>query len=384
MLLLPTRGEWEVAFADDPTRALQYFDTHTFDVVVADLRMPGMNGVEFLEQVRERHPEAVRLILSGFADQDMVLRSATCAHQHLAKPCSLEMLRGAVHRALEAGDSIQNEAVKKVVSRMNQLPSVPSLFARMAEVMESPASSLADVADVIRQDPAMTAKVLQLVNSAFFGLRQHIASPSEAVVYLGLEVVRALVLGLQTFAQYKSHRLGGVELEAVWRHSLATASLASRIGRDMGQTKAVVDGAFTAGLLHDVGKVVLACNEPDAYEQACLWAQARQTTLAEAERASFGCEHGEIGAYMLTLWGLPWAVVDGIGYHHATARAVGEGFFPLAAVHVANVIVQQNGMVVGGAAPASLDAGLLQRFGLSERLALWTEAAKSAPPPGTL
>ena len=195
-MLYPIRNEWRMAFVNSGREALELLDHSDYDVLVTDLRMPEMSGHELLARVASLHPQVVRMVLSGTADQEIALRSATLAHQYLVKPCDATTLRATVGRAFSIRAVLDDPAVKQLISGLNTLPSVPSVYLRLMEVLRSLDVSPKKVAEVVSQDISMTAKVLQMVNSALFGIQRQITDPTQAVVYLGSEMVRQLVFGI--------------------------------------------------------------------------------------------------------------------------------------------------------------------------------------------
>jgi putative nucleotidyltransferase with HDIG domain len=221
------------------------------------------------------------------------------------------------------------------------------------------------------RDISMTAKLLQLVNSAFFGLRRHVSSPGEAVKLLGLDTMKALVLSVQIFSHFDHQQKGAFSLDVLWQHSLATSTCAKRIAQEQQSDKHVVDHAFMAGLLHDVGKLVLAANLPELYSAALVQAQTQGTTMWEAERALLGTTHAEVGAYLLGLWGLPDPIVEALAFHHCPSACPDQRFSPLTAVHIANALVATEDSTEAGGTPAALDSAYVAQLGLSERLPTW-------------
>jgi HD-like signal output (HDOD) protein len=220
-------------------------------------------------------------------------------------------------------------------------------------------------------DMSMTAKMLQLVNSAFFGLRRHVSSPGEAVKLLGLDTIKALVLSMQIFSHFDHQQEGAFALDILWQHSLATSTCAKRIAQEEQQDRQVVDHAFMAGLLHDVGTLILAANLPDLYRAARVQAQAHGTTVWEAERALLGTTHAEIGAYLLGLWGLPDPIVEALAFHHCPSACPDQHFSPLTAVHIANALVHTEDSPEAGGTAVALDSAYVAQLGLSERLSTW-------------
>jgi len=372
-MLRGMREEWEMEFLDGGAKALARMAEQPVDVVVADMRMPGMNGAELLNEVMKRHPKTVRLILSGHADKDLILQCVGSTHQYLSKPCDPDALKATVLRASSLDGTLQSESLKKLVGQMTRLPSIPTLYMEIVDKANQPDSSLEDVARIIARDPGMTAKILKLVNSAFFGLRRELSSTEEAVAYIGLDTIKSLVLSIHAFSQFAHANAGGLTMESLWAHSLNVAARAKVIAQvEQGDRKAV-DEAFTAGMLHDIGKLVLAANMPEFFAQSVRLAEENGLEFYRAEIQVLGASHADIGGYLLGLWGLPVPVVEAIALHHQPALMPQPAFSPLTIVHAADVLVWEGTAAASAMGRPQLDAAYLAALGMTERVAVWRE-----------
>jgi HD-like signal output (HDOD) protein len=340
------------------------------------MMMPEMDGAELLTEVIKRHPNTVLIVLSVHAQREAVLRLVGPAHQYLSKPCDAEELRAAVARAFALRDLLSNDRLKQLVTRVKSLPALPALYQRLTAELRKEDASMEQIGEIISRDIGMTAKILQLVNSAFFGLPQPISNPAEAVMYLGLATVRALVLSLQVFSQFKAPNLTGFSLDSLANHGWTTAVLAQRIARLETRDPKILDQCFLAGLMHEIGRIVLADGLPEQY--AKVWKEAREKHLPlwEVEKAEFGASHADVGAYLLGLWGLPNPIVEAVALQHIPSLCVAPGFSPLTAVHVASAFAHEK----NGAAAESvhIDMDYLTEQGLAGRLPEWKEICFSA------
>jgi len=332
------RGEWEITTAAGGPEALDVLQRQPMDVVVSDMRMPGMDGVQLLREVQKRHPEVVRIVLSGQSDQEMVLQSVRPAHQYLTKPCSDATLKSAIERSCRLRDLLADRSLKQLISRVDSLPSLPPLYLEIIKELESPYSSIQKIGSIISQDIGMTAKILQLVNSAFFGYCRHISSPAQAAELLGLETIKALVLSVKIFSQMNLSSMRILAVDRIWDHSLATGVFAKTVAAAEKKERMVIDDAFMAGLLHDAGKLILAANLPKQYKEVLATLRGAGSSVLEAERQTFGVTHAEAGAYLLSLWGLPFPIVEAIAFHHTPGRCPQKELGVLTAVHVGSFL----------------------------------------------
>jgi HD-like signal output (HDOD) protein len=370
--LRPKRREWKMTFALGAEAAIEQLQQDCFDVVVSDMRMPVMDGAALLALVQREHPDTFRVILSGYAESESALRSASVAHVFLAKPCNVESLWSSVERGRAMQSLLHAEGLRRDASGIGSLPSRPAAYTRLKEVLASPDSTQSDIARILEEDMAMSAKVLQLVNSAFFGLGRRVTSVRDAVAYLGLTTLEALVVSSAVFQVFApSRNIAGFDIEELQRHG----TLVGRIAKGLVPDRAKADEAFTAGALHDIGKLVLAAEEPDLLAAALTTARATGEPLHAIEAKLRGSGHAEVGAYLLGLWGLPHTVVEAVAHHHAPERA-GGSFDVATAVYVANRLVREAGACGAGASPGEpLDEELLTRLGVHDRLPEWRRMA---------
>lgn len=363
------RSEWEMEFAGSGREALETMGRSSFDVVITDMRMPGMDGAQLLDHVRVKFPQTVRMILSGQSDKETILRSVGPAHQYLAKPCDIEELKQKLVHAFALRDLLADPRLKEVVGRLDSVPSLPESYVAITKALQSPESSITEVGNIIAQDMGMCMKVLQLVNSAFFGLPGQISNPRQAAALIGIDNIKALVLSVHVFSQFES--ASGQDLSFLWKHCLATAGSAKAIARVQSAARSTVDDSFTAGLLHDVGKLILS----SVYREECarIWKQAAEekTPSLTLERNVLGCTHAGVGAYLLGLWGLPDPIIEAVAWHHQPSEAGPKSFSALVAVHATNYYDHQNHSYPASGDKPALDQGLLTELGLADRSAAW-------------
>jgi HD-like signal output (HDOD) protein len=360
------RKEWRMTFAVGGEEALARLEEQHFDVVVADMRMPGMSGEQLLERVRARWPETARIVLSGQTDEDVARRLVHLAHQFLAKPCDAETIHRVVSRAHNLQSLLQDDALRQLVGRMGQLPSLPELFTRVRDLLDDPEHSIGDVGELIGQDPALAAKVVQIVNSAFFGMATKVTSVSKAVNYLGGRTVRDVVLGVEVFHNVPDvAKATGLDPAELQRSSLRTAELTAAIANDIDPD--LRDDGYLAGLLVHVGLLVLASRLPEVLAPMIAQANATGRPLHEIEREFQRQTHAEIGAYLLGLWGLPMAVVEAVADQHTPGRLSDESFGLAGAAHVAGALLDDE---------SQLDRAYLAKLGVEDRLDDWRALAQ--------
>lgn len=335
----PLSDEWDARFAQSGPEGMRHLEREPFAVVVSDIHMTVKEGVELLNEVRERFPDVVRIVLSDQTDRETVLASAVkTAHQYLTKPCDADVLRSALEGACGLRDWLRNDSIKKVVSRMDSIPSIPSLYNEIMYELSRRDVSVPKIAAIISKDVGMSAKVLQVVNSAFFCLRQRVTNIAQAVNLLGYDIVRNLVFSLSVFSQFVLSRGSGLNLGQVWMHSFRVGLFSKAITEAETDDKGLIDDAFMAGMLHDMGKLILATNFPDEWNEARRLCQEDKISLVEAENRVFFATHYETGGYFTCLWGLPDAIVRAVSFHHLRCCLLGDRITSLMSVYAANTM----------------------------------------------
>jgi HD-like signal output (HDOD) protein/CheY-like chemotaxis protein len=330
------RNEWDMKFAASGAEALEIMSENHVDLIVADMRMSGMNGAELLGEVMKCHPAAIRMILSGHADADLIMKSVGVAHQFISKPCEPETLKLIVRSALEFGALLKDDNLKSVLSNIGTLPSLPAQYYKIVNELQDPEASSQKVGQIIADDPSMTAKILQLANSAFFGRRRSVTNAVEAVTYLGMDRIQHLFLAVHAFSQFKLPQTSSFSIDLLWEHSITVATLAKAIANQEGAGKEIADAAYTAGLLHDIGELIFACRLAEQQAEALALAISGAMPLWKAEKEVLSATHADVGGYLLGLWGLPETVVEATTYHHCPSESKTNDFCPLTALHAAD------------------------------------------------
>jgi putative nucleotidyltransferase with HDIG domain len=358
------RGEWSMEFLPSGAAALASLAILPADVIVSDMRMPGMDGWQLLAEVKRLYPQTVRLVLSGQADATSVLRAVGTAQRYLAKPCASEAVKAAIAQTQMLRQLLSSDRLARLVGAVGMLPSAPTAFQDILACVQDPAASLGDVARLIGRDVAMTANIMKLVNSAFFGSRRPVVSAERAVAYLGMDTIGALVLGHSVFRGGEGSSTAGFDWDQLWQHSLQTGSAARAIAFAENMSTAEADEAFLAGVLHDVGKVVFATKA----------AAVANVPAGDDGTATMQAHHAEVGAYLLGLWGFPNSIVEAVAFHH-TPSLVSQKCLTLAGiVHIADRLVHQRCDGASEQSDPGLEPGYLDGVGLDGSVPRWSAA----------
>lgn len=353
-------AEWEMTFAAGASEALEILRKESFHVLVTGIGAVRAYGGEFLSCIMDLYPQIVRILISNRPDQTSTLKTAIPAHQYLLKPVNLEILKTSIARACAMRGLLEDELLMDAISRMESLPSLPSLYIEVVAEMNSPNCSLKKVGEIISKDLGMSAKILQLANSAFFGHPQQVTSISGAILFLGVESIKALVLSVKVFSLFDCSHAPDFSIAKLWDHSISTGMIARSIATQNDLDQGKIDEAFMAGLLHDVGKLVLWDRIPHKYLEIAAMEKTSGCLFWEAEQKTLGTTHAQVGAYLMALWGLSESLVDAIAFHHFPNKSPNQGFSTLSIVHLANSL--EHGKKADGA-EYGLDRDYLEKLG---------------------
>ncbi|MFZ0430487.1 MAG: HDOD domain-containing protein [Acidobacteriota bacterium] len=266
------------------------------------------------------------------------------------------------------------EELKNFIADMGSLPSLPSLYLQLTEELRSPEVSANRVSRIISKDLAMTSKILQIVNSAYFGLSRQISSVERAILLMGLEMLRTFVLSAEVFSMFEPKKLAGLTVAGLWRHSMSCSSMARRVALAESLSKEATEHVCTAAFLHDIGKLLMANEKPDSYRRVSEIVNDGQLPCYEAEENVFGFTHAEAGGVLLTRWNLPEPVVDTVLWHHDPIGCTQSSISAVAIVHVTNFLEHEQNDEPQGQT-TEISPAYLEQIGAGEAMERWREAA---------
>jgi HD-like signal output (HDOD) protein/ActR/RegA family two-component response regulator len=331
------RHDWNMKFVLSGDAAISALEEQNFDLVVSDVRMPGMDGGQLLTVVKQRWPTAMRIIVSGYSDPVQAVRLTSLAHQYVAKPCDGRELENIIERCFYLQDLLAQESLRKVVGRIGKLPAMPKTYGRLQAALAQPSVTAAEIGDIVNADAGIASKVLQITNSAFFRLRKPMVRIKDAVTYLGFATVRNLVLSAEIFSQWRAPEgLSDLDPERLQNHAQCAAAACKALAGG----RASPDDAWLAGLLHDIGYWVLIQECPKELGKAIQLARAEGLSLVECERQVTGASHAEIGAYLLGLWGLPYTIIEAVALHHTPTAVTPHGYDLVGALAVSHALLE--------------------------------------------
>lgn len=371
-VLFKMRKEWDMDFVSGGESALEKLEQKSYNAVISDINMPVISGIELFEIVRENHPGTARIFISESADMKILIEVLGTAHQFLVKPVDPQVLKHTLSRVMSIRNYLKDSKLSKLVNKIVSLPSQPEVHLQLLQAIST--SSLKEIAKIIEKDPAIAAKVLQLVNSPLLGIRKRIESIHHAITMIGVDILKALVLSLEIFSKFRLTGPSRKELDEIFNHCCTVAHYARIIAMEITNDRTTANDAYIGGLLHDIGKVIILSEFNDSYfkiKDRYLQSQRRsdqvKTFSFQVEKEILGVGHAKLGAYLLELWGLPEILVETTAYHHSIGEYYYKMFSPVTAVHIADAVKRSE---TGGTAamtelPAGLDLAYLEGLNMN-------------------
>ena len=366
--LRSVRPEWDVVLATNAVEAVAAMEAAPADVFISELGKSPADGMALFETVKERWPATVRIALSEFAEKSVALRLERSVHRFLHKPCDTFMLAMLIERSSTLRAVVDDPAVLAAIGGLESIPRPPVTVQALEKVLADPDAGVIAVAAVINRDAALTARLLRVVNSSFFGVGRQVTRVDAAVNIMGVSLVRAIALADGATRSFTvSPEV--LDLDEWNTHAVRVATSAREIALDIcPQDRSLADEAFLAGLLHDVGQVVMAGVAPAEWKAIESAAAHDHLPLNDVERRVGRVSHALVGAYLLSLWGLPSSVVEAVAFHHTPERLAGTMFDAAVAVHIADALAAR---VPGRTAPAMHVLSVARAGITDEQLQSW-------------
>jgi HD-like signal output (HDOD) protein len=358
----------DIAVRTSAAEALASLEKELVDVIITDLYMPGIDGAALLEEVRSRYPTVLRFVLSGEAKPGVMVQAARLSHQYLSKPCETALLHKTIVETVARMGAIKNPEVSKTITHLEGVPSRQASLAEFLRLLSDNSVSLDAIATSLKKDPGLSARLLKVANSPYFGHSGAIESLDDAIGLLGMDMIVSMAATHKLFAVTPPPAASNLQLDALWTHCVYVSSLVRHLGYKLKVSQAVMREAGTAALLHDIGKLVLAHAAPSAFAAAYTRAQAEHMPGWQAEYFIFGNHHAEIGGCLLKLWGLPVSVVEAVSMHHTPHNATEDRVGPVTLLHIADTLAHAGS---DDGAATFLDVAHLKSLNLSGDMNYW-------------
>ncbi|MDQ8187631.1 HDOD domain-containing protein [Pelagicoccus sp. SDUM812002] len=376
--LSPKSKQWSVDYAENVEQGLESAAANKPDIVIVDLSVNDGHGNDILTRFEKSAPEAQLFITASETDKPKLESTLGASFQFLPSPCPAQRLVSEIQRCVAIDNWLGNDRVKEIVAKMGKFPSLPPIYLKVVNALNSKHADTDSISQAIAGDLAISAKVLQTVNSSFYGFDEKISNIADAISILGTECVKNLVLAIQVFNNIGRSADQKSITDELWHHSMSVAVAARRVASYESKNEKAGEEAYTAGLMHDIGKLILLDAVPQEFAEARKLANETSISQAEAETQIIGCNHAEIGAYVLARWGMPTSLTEAVALHHEPINSFGRSFSALAAVHVANAIVHHRQKP--GHPSAAISEAYLVEIGKSDSWDDWLAVSSGNKP----
>ncbi len=377
---------WDVLRVDNSSSLIAFMKESNYHAIAIASSNRIHADQDCFKKAMTMQPRAVRILLPGMPlSSTQTNRSQDLVHRIYSEQNSIPEIAADTEYLVRISRLIHKKPTRDYILSLGQLPSPPAVYRELNRALNSENSNAEQISDIIGQDPALAAKVLRVVNSAYFGIDRQISSIRESVTMLGIRTLRGLALSGHLMSLYPQHRNWSYfSFEELNRRAAMVARLAQYICREMKTSQAVQDQAFVGGLLHDLGLLVLASKDPQSYRKVMVLSAQKELPLCSVEKKMLGLFHGEVGAFLLAHWNLPAPIVEAVLLHHTPQLSVSSEFSPLAAVHIADSLLPQPETEIGANLSNRLMHDYLKRIGVADRVAQWQITANLLHDTGSL
>ena len=334
------REKWNCDFASVPDKALEKFSSKNYDLIISDMRMPKMDGATLLNKIKQISPKTVRFILSGQGQRSSILRSFNSAHQYLSKPFNFDELGNEIERTFAFLNTLNDPNFKNLLTKINTLPILSANYDRLIEKINKDDGNLDEISKIVSQDIGMTAKILQVVNSPYFGMSGEICSPVKAAKILGLDLIKEMVLNYHVFKKHEAN-VDEEFLKNICKKSFNVGNLSSHLAEKFGMNQDLQETTQTAGFLHLIGLVVVATGFLGQYQEIAAGSAKGSETEPNSELDKFNTDYSGLGYCLAGLWGLPESIADVISFHKFPSKSGNNSLGPLLFVHIAYAMLER-------------------------------------------
>lgn len=368
-----SKFSWEFVRFDSKDSLLLLLEEQLCDAVIIPCTMRAQVDIEFMTRVSNIQPSAVRIFLGAeYWNATHKAKAADIAHRIYPSAVKVEEIGDSLEYQIKLLKLLNRTSLQAYVGKVGCLPSPPKLYTQLTDAVNSEMADLTEISEIVEQDPAVVAQVMKQVNSAFFGFNRTITDLKEAISMLGVRNLRSLALSSQLNNQFKSSNdWDRFSFEQLNQRSLLVARLAQALCRRAGANKITQDQAFLAGLLHDIGVLIMASHDADQYKKLLNYSVKKQKPIYLVEKASFGFFHGEVAGALLALWNLPPQVIEAVMLHHVPHLSKETSFSPLTAVHVADAMLPSVDVEGDCDLASSLSLRYLDQVGVMEEVPQW-------------
>jgi len=311
----PLRNDWDFVFAESGAEAIETLQNNDISILISDMRMPGINGMELFRIVQSRFPWVIRILLTGQTDKEMYVSAMLTSHYFLSKPADFKCLSFLLCNIKNFGKYLRDINIIEFIHKTICLPSRRNILYELESIFKVEKIENSLISNIINNDISLSAQLLKFVNTSHFNMSRKITNINDAVSLLGKDILSQLVKNNNIFFQFTDDEYSKFDIDLLWSRSCKTAVMSKKLAGLWTSDVTAEDDAYISGLLHDIGKLILIRYSPDGYENVLCEVDRQKRSEVEMERELFGADHAAIGAYLVSLWGLPGIIADAINTH---------------------------------------------------------------------
>lgn len=303
--------DYEIFTASSAEEAFIIMRDNEIDMIISDMRMPEVDGYKLLSQVKMLYPDIIRIMLSGYSDEKLIIKAVqeNIVKSYIFKPWENKALLGTVERIFKLHDDMKVKNIDKIVEKFHDIPTISKSYKSIKESIEEDLD-FDIIAELIERDSAITAKILRIANSAFYGINT--ADIKKAITYLGMNNIRDIVMSTSIFESFERNYKSKEIYKKIWKHSFLTNKIMDYLYREV-LKKSPSEIYITAGLMHNIGLIPFL--QKFEKEMTLIFEdEYKESKLIELEEEKMGVNHRELGAYLLQWWGFPYPVVEATMY----------------------------------------------------------------------
>ncbi|RKX22369.1 MAG: hypothetical protein DRP35_02065 [Candidatus Zixiibacteriota bacterium] len=349
--------------------AKQLLKQQKFDAVIINSDLPDENGLQLTKSIYNNYPDIIRFFILNENQHDLIIQTVGLVHQYFIDPVESNYIYKSLNNSLKLKSKLHNKVVKDRLNSIKSLPSPPKIYNQIISELQSDEPSILNISQIINKDIAITTKLLQLVNSAFFGLKIRLENLQQVISYLGLDTVKSIVFSTGLFGQFNSPQIGNISIESIYNRSVNTGAKARLIAHTFGLNKKVTDNALLAGLLHNVGDLLMLAEFRDELKKSIVLAKEKSIKSNDAIEEVIGTNASTLGAYLLSLWGLPDSIVESVALHDCPTECPHPTLNTLAAVHLGYALESDENNNVVNDDNSLIDINYVDQLGIKNQIA---------------
>lgn len=353
--------EYEVFTVESGKDALDLLATEKIDMIITDMRMPEMDGCQLLEKVKELYPNSLRIILSGYSDKHTILEALqkNIAKLYILKPWENNKLILLIDQLFETENILRDSKLLGLINRVDELPTLKSSYLQIMDLIDKDVD-LAKISSAIERDHSVATKILHIINSAFYEVKT--GSVKHAITYLGLSTVRNILLATSIIDSFNMNGMYGKRLEMLWNHSFICSKIVTVIYEKL-LLKKLAENETSAGLLHNIGIVLLLKLYPEKYIEIFHKGEKEKTDLLQLEQEFFNVTHQQTGGYLLQWWELPHPIIEAALYHHTPFST---GIINQELIYAINIAQHYASIILKSQLTGSFDPAVFPALGITQ------------------